>query len=257
PNKSDVTKEINGENAAKFTFVMAKNNPHFNQNMTMVNLLLNTANSDFPGLTIGNGINYFDNGTNFFNQDKSNNAFLLEIGSAPNTMNESKTTTNYVARMIAEYLNTEQFINTVAPAAEDTYKKDKIFPSVTLAQAMLESGEGTSALTKKANNLFGIKAFSWPGKIIQMPTRENYKGINVVIMGKFRAYDNWTQSVEDHGSFLVNNNTYKKHGVFAATSYTAQAKALQSAGYATDPGYAQKLIGLIKEYNLNQFDNVK
>ncbi|WP_010237329.1 stage II sporulation protein P [Clostridium arbusti] len=257
PNKSDVTKEINGENAAKFTFVMAKNNPHFNQNMTMVNLLLNTANSDFPGLTIGNGINYFDNGTNFFNQDKSNNAFLLEIGSAPNTMDESKTTTNYVARMIAEYLNTEQFINTVAPAAEDTYKKDKIFPSVTLAQAMLESGEGTSALTKKANNLFGIKAFSWPGKIIQMPTRENYKGINVVIMGKFRAYDNWTQSVEDHGSFLVNNNTYKKHGVFAATSYTAQAKALQSAGYATDPGYAQKLIGLIKEYNLNQFDNVK
>lgn len=257
PSKNNVTEKINGENVAKFTFVMARNNPHFNQNMNMVNLLLNTANSDFPGLTIGAGVNYYDNGTNFFNQDKSTNAFLLEIGSVPNTIDESKATTQYIARMIAEYLNTEEFITTVAPAAQDTYKKDKIFPSVTLAQAMLESGDGTSALTKKANNLFGIKAFSWPGKIIKMPTKENYKGVNVVIMANFRSYDNWAESIEDHGDFLVNNNTYKNHGVFTSANYTSQAKALQSAGYATDPNYANELIDLIKEYNLDKYDDIK
>lgn len=255
PNKADVTKQLNGLNVAKFTFVMAKNNPHFNENMSMVNLLLKDVTSYFPGLTIGNGVNY-DNGANFFNQDKSNNAFLLEIGSSPNTIDESKATTQYVARIIAEYLNDEQFITTVAPAAQDTYKKDKIFPSVTLAQAMLESGEGTSALTKQANNLFGIKAFSWPGKTINMPTRENYNGKNVVIMGKFRAYNNWGESIEDHGNFLVSNSIYAKHGVFSATSYAAQARALQSAGYATDPNYANELIGLIQEYGLNKYDTV-
>ena len=257
PNKDNVTKNINGENIAKFTFVMAKNNPHFYSNMSMVNLLLKDANNDFPGLIIGNGVNYYNNGTNFFNQDKSNNAFLLEIGSTPNTIDESKSTTQYIARIIAEYLNTEQFINTVVPAAQDTYKKDKIFPSVTLAQAMQESGEGTSALTKQANNLFGIKAFNWPGKTINMPTKENYKGINVVIMGKFRAYDNWEESIEDHGSFLVNNSIYRKHGVFSANNYAAQAKALQASGYATDPNYANELIDLIKEYDLNKYDYIK
>ena len=255
PNKANVTKQLNGLNLAKFTFVMAKNNPHFNENMNMVNLLLNYANSYFPGLAIDNGVSS-ENGANFFNQDKSNTAFLLEIGSSPNTIDESKATTQYVARIIAEYLNDEQFIATVAPAAQDTYKKDKIFPSVTLAQAMLESGEGTSSLTKQANNLFGIKAFSWPGKTINMPTRENYNGKNVVIMGKFRAYNNWGESIEDHGNFLVSNSIYAKHGVFSATNYATQARALQSAGYATDPNYANELIGLIEEYGLNKYDNV-
>lgn len=255
-NEANVTKTINGLNVAKFTFVMAKNNSHLNDNMFMVNLLLKYTNNYFPGLTMGNGINYFDNGSNSFNQDKSNNAFLLEIGSSPNSIDESKATTQYVARIIAEYLNNENFIAAVAPYAQDTYKKDKIFPSVTLAQAMLESAEGTSELTKQANNLFGIKAFNWSGKTVSMPTRENYNGKNVVIMGKFRAYNNWGESIEDHGNFLVSNSIYSRHGVFSASSYAAQAKALQSSGYATDPNYANELIGLIQEYNLNQYDNI-
>lgn len=256
-NSDNVIKNINGENVAKFTFVMSKNNPHFYTNMSMVNLLLNYADNYFPGLTIGNGVNYDENQTSFLNQDKSNNAFLLEIGSNKNTINEAMATTKYIARIIAKYLNDEQFIDTVAPAAQATYKKDKVFPSVTIAQAMLESGEGTSELATEGNNLFGIKAFDWPGKTINMPTRENYKGINVIIMGKFRAYNNWGQSIQDHGDFLVDNSIYKKHGVFSATNYADQAKALKSAGYATDPNYAYELINLIKEYDLNKYDNVK
>jgi stage II sporulation protein P len=256
-NSDNVIKNINGENVAKFTFVMARNNPHFYGNMSMVNLLLNYSNNYFPGLSIGDGVNYDYSQTNFFNQDKSNNAFLLEIGSNKNTINEAMATTKYIARIIAKYLNDEQFINTVAPAAQATYKKDKVFPSVTIAQAMQESAEGTSELTTEGNNLFGIKAFDWPGRTINMPTRENYNGINHIIMGKFRAYNNWEQSIEDHGDFLVDNSIYAKHGVFSATNYADQAKALKAAGYATDPNYAYELINLIKEYDLNKYDNVK
>lgn len=90
-----------------------------------------------------------------------------------------------------------------------------------------------------------------------MPTREYYKSGNVVIMGKFRAYDNWKESIEDHGDFLVDSSVYRKHRVFSATNYAATAKALQWTGYATDPNYANKLIVLIKKYDLNKYDNIK
>ncbi|UZW12655.1 stage II sporulation protein P [Clostridium pasteurianum] len=105
PNKANVTANINGENVAKIMFVMARKNPHFDKNMLIVNSMLNTAKKNFPGLTIGNGIYYYDYGMNFFNQAKSNNAFLLEIGSTPNSLDESKASSKYIARMIAEYLN--------------------------------------------------------------------------------------------------------------------------------------------------------
>jgi stage II sporulation protein P len=104
PDKNDVTANINGENVGKFMFVMAKKNPHYDKNMIIVNSILNTAKKDFPQLIIGNGMYYYDYGMDFFNQDLSNNAFLLEIGSVPNTLDESKGTTKYIARAIAEYL---------------------------------------------------------------------------------------------------------------------------------------------------------
>lgn len=152
----------------------------------------------------------------------------------------------------------KKFINTIAPYAKEVYKQDKIFASITLAQAMLESGTGSSKLTKKANNLFGIKANKyWTGKTIQMPTKENYDGKEVVEMATFRAYDNWDESIEDHTNFLKKNSIYAEHGVFAAVNYEAQAEAIQAAGYATDPNYAEQLIALIKKYKLDKYDSAK
>lgn len=107
-NKNNVTTNINGQNLGKFMFVMAKNNPHFNKNMALVNSLLNTAKKDFPQLLIkadDYGLFYYTHGVNAFNQGASNNAFLLEIGAVSNTLEEPKGTTKYIARMIAEYLN--------------------------------------------------------------------------------------------------------------------------------------------------------
>ncbi|MDF2504116.1 stage II sporulation protein P [Clostridium sp.] len=107
-NKNSVTENINGQNLGKFWFVMARNNPHFDRNIFMVNSLLNIAKKEFPQLVINNGILPYNHGNNAFNQSKSNNAFLIEIGSVSNTLDESKGTSKYIARMIAEYLNGKQ-----------------------------------------------------------------------------------------------------------------------------------------------------
>lgn len=151
--------------------------------------------------------------------------------------------------------NTEEFIKTLHDSAETAYREYGVLPSITLAQGILESGSGGTALARKANNLFGIKADSgWAGQSIQMPTNENYGGVEVTVMANFRVYDNWTVSVEDHGKFLKGNRRYAEHGVFNSSDYVEQANALQAAGYATDPQYAAKLISIIREYKLDKYD---
>ncbi|OPJ59777.1 glycoside hydrolase family 73 protein [Clostridium oryzae] len=156
--------------------------------------------------------------------------------------------------------SSKEFIEKVAPSAIDTYRKYQVFPSITIAQSILESGWGSSGLTRKANNLFGIKVSnSWKGPCVEMLTREYSKrrGYYYVI-AKFRAYDSWKDSIEDHGKFLkVDNTRYADHGMFKAKDYTGQAYALKNAGYATSPTYAQNLINnFIIPYGLYQYDGV-
>jgi len=151
-------------------------------------------------------------------------------------------------------ISQQEFFNNISAGAIKTYKKDGIFASITLAQAMLESGTGSSSLTSKANNLFGIKAYNWTGKTIEMMTKEHIQGIDVYVLAPFRAYDNWNESIQDHANFLMRNNTYTKNGVFTSKTYVEQAQALQNAGYATDPNYAASLVILIKQYNLDKYD---
>lgn len=151
-------------------------------------------------------------------------------------------------------MSQEEFINKVAPGAISTYKKYKIFPSISIAQAILESGWGKSGLTQKANNLFGIKAYNWNGKYVEMWTTEYYGDSSVEIVAPFRAYDSWSHSIEDHGLFLVENSRYGEAGMFTATDYKDQAIALQRAGYATSPTYARTLIEFVQMYGLDKFD---
>ncbi|ALU37233.1 MULTISPECIES: stage II sporulation protein P [Clostridium] len=102
-DKKSVTARMNGENISKFMLVMARKNPHFDKNMAMANSIIDTSNKLFPGLC--KGVCYYNYGTRYFNQDKSNNAILMEIGADINTSDESKATGKYVARIIAEVLN--------------------------------------------------------------------------------------------------------------------------------------------------------
>lgn len=131
-----------------------------------------------------------------------------------------------------------------------------IFPSVAIAQAILESGWGESGLTKNANALFGIKADkNWNGKVYNTKTFEVLDGKTMYITDGFRAYDSWEHSIIDHDDFLRRLSRYKPV-LDAATPYIA-CNQLQTCGYATDPVYAQKLINLIDTYNLTMWDNVQ
>lgn len=153
----------------------------------------------------------------------------------------------------------KDFIAEIKKGAKKSYRKYRIFPSITIAQAILESGWGESELTKDSNNLFGIKADnSWYGETIEVITSENY---NDKVKAKFRKYNDMNESIEDHAKFLVENKRYEEHGVFNAKDYKQQAVALQDAGYATKKNqkgeaiYAQMLINIIENYNLQLLDS--
>jgi lysozyme len=147
-------------------------------------------------------------------------------------------------------MDKEEFINSILTGAISTYEKYKILPSVTLAQAITESFWGEASF---GNNLFGIKWQDGCGYERQyLWTTEFINGEEVRIQDWFRKYDNWTQSIEDHGYFLYSNNRYKN--VIGCYKAEEACEQLQLAGYATDPNYAKQLINLIKEYNLTKWD---
>ncbi len=102
-DKNAVTIKMNGENVAKFMIVMARKNPHFDKNMALANKIIQTSDKLFPGFC--KGVCYYNYGTRYFNQDKSDNAVLIEIGADINTTDESKASAKYLARIIAECLN--------------------------------------------------------------------------------------------------------------------------------------------------------
>lgn len=158
------------------------------------------------------------------------------------------------------YMDSEKidFVQKISEGAISNYNKYGILPSITMAQAILESGWGNSELAVTHNNLFGIKADSrWNGAVATITTSENYNDSTVA---NFRKYDNINESIEDHGKFLYENSRYADYGLFNGKDYKSQAQALENAGYSTvknesgEPIYADKLIALIEKYNLMQYD---
>ena len=151
-----------------------------------------------------------------------------------------------------------EFVKSVAQKSKANYYEYGILPSITTAQAILESGWGQSSLTKNSNNVFGIKADKrWNGKKIEVSTSENYDD---KIKAYFRVYDSIEESIKDQGKFLTENKRYRENGIFEANHYTTQAQALEDAGYSTkkdkngEPIYADTLIKLIRDYNLQLLD---
>lgn len=154
----------------------------------------------------------------------------------------------------------ELFIEKVKEGAIAGWYEGKILPSVTIAQACLESGWGKSELATKANNIFGIKAKDdWKGDKYLVKTAEYDKNNKkFYINAYFREYRNWQESLVDHAKFF-HNPTWRKENyknVIGETDYKKACKALQSAGYATSQSYASQLIGLIEMYHLDKYDTV-
>jgi flagellum-specific peptidoglycan hydrolase FlgJ len=151
----------------------------------------------------------------------------------------------------------EQFIGSIAEAAVESADRTGVPASVTIAQAILESYWGSSRLARDANNFFGIKAQTKGGSAgsVAYSVWEVIGGRNVVQNQAFRAYNTISESFVDHGLFFVENGRYS--GAMAAKNDPRQfARAINQAGYATDPAYASKLIGLMDRYDLYRYDQV-
>ncbi|MEG2353049.1 MAG: glucosaminidase domain-containing protein [Clostridium sp.] len=168
---------------------------------------------------------------------------------------------NYVSVDNDRILSLEQkkFIKDVTPGAIKNYSNYGILPSITIAQAILESDWGRSNLSIEAKNIFGIKADSnYQGDIVTFETTEFY---GEKIKDNFRKYEDVSLSMEDHAKFLKENERYTYNGVFDSKTYTTQAEALEKAGYSTsqnengDKIYAETLIDVVKSYNLQLIDS--
>lgn len=147
-----------------------------------------------------------------------------------------------------------EFINKIKAAAVEMQKKHGIYASISIAQAILESGWGTSTLAQKYFNLYGIKALrDWSGKVALVDTKEYKNNTWIVEKQPFRVYSSWNESIEDHALFLK-KEWYAAAGVFKAANYLEQIKAIVSGGYCSAPGYIEKIIEIVEKYNLNKFD---
>lgn len=149
------------------------------------------------------------------------------------------------------------FFKMYAPYAVTTQIKYGIPASITLAQAALESAWGESGLTKSANNFFGIKDAAkdeWYKEYVVRDTTEYLGGVKTTVSAKFRKYSTPQGSFDDHASFLSANKRYRGLFALAPTDFGAWAVGLSRAGYATDPAYSGKLIGLIDRYKLSEYD---
>ncbi len=141
------------------------------------------------------------------------------------------------------------YIGTYKNIAIEKMEKYKIPASITLAQGILESGNGLSTLAKKSNNHFGIKCHSgWKGKrVYHDDDKKN---------DCFRKYPTAEGSFNDHSKFLTSRGRYEFLFELKPDDYKAWAKGLKKAGYATDRKYPKKLISFIETFELYKYDDL-
>ena len=146
-------------------------------------------------------------------------------------------------------LSPQDYIDHYADAAIDNMVLKKVPASITLAQGMLESGYGNSWLARESNNHFGIKCHGrWSGRKVYAD--DDLKN------ECFRAYNTVLDSYADHADFLAKGQRYQFLFSLRLTDYKGWARGLKKAGYATNPKYADKLIRLIEQYELQKYDEL-
>lgn len=143
-------------------------------------------------------------------------------------------------------LTQNDYVNMWSNVAVEHMLTYRIPASITLAQGLLESGNGNSPLAVQANNHFGIKCSDWTGDKIYFD--DDAKG------ECFRKYPSATESYNDHSLFLTKKSRYASLFQLPVDDYKSWAKGLKKAGYATHPEYAEKLIDLIERLKLYEYD---
>lgn len=153
----------------------------------------------------------------------------------------------------------EEFIAKAGKSAQPSKEQYGVPPSVTVAQAILESGWGKSELATESNNYFGMKCKDgnygpFAVDCVKVATKECDKdGKCFDTKAWFRVYDSRADSFSDHGSWLASNARYAP-----AFDHTDDADkfiaAVHKAGYATDPDYTDKIVSIMKKWDLYRFD---
>jgi flagellum-specific peptidoglycan hydrolase FlgJ len=187
-------------------------------------------------------------------------------------------------------MNSKQmlFLRSVVPAAQASQRATGVPASITIAQAILESGWGQSSLATEANNYFGVKAtaLATPDEYAEFPTREFVSGTDVKVMAKFARYISPADSFTAHARLLSTVSRYKPAmarkndsaafcwalGPNTAVECLMCGKVFEGAlcecgseernlirhtegcGYSTNPNYARILLGLIHQFDLTQYD---
>ncbi|OIL89814.1 peptidoglycan-binding protein [Oenococcus oeni] len=159
---------------------------------------------------------------------------------------EAENTANYSSKV-------STFLNEIIESAINGWTQYKILPSLTAAQAILESGWGTSTLASEYHNLFGIKG-SYNGQTVDMPTEEYYSGAYHEIDDYFRVYASDSESITDYEELLSENSRYSN--LIGETDAATAAEEIYEDGYATDPDYTEELEEIINEYNLTAWDSL-
>jgi len=146
-------------------------------------------------------------------------------------------------------ISRKEYVQLWADEAQRQMLEFGIPASITLAQGILESGDGNSPLARYANNHFGIKCHdNWNGEtFIQDDDKRDEC---------FRKYESAEQSFQDHSNFLKTRSRYSSLFMLDPTDYKGWAKGLKKAGYATNPQYADILIQIIEDNGLSKFDGL-
>lgn len=151
--------------------------------------------------------------------------------------------------LMAQKITVEEYIETYKDIAMKEMKDHKIPASITLAQGIIESGAGNSALAREAKNHFGIKCHKgWTGKTYTMDDDAKDEC--------FRKYKRAEDSYRDHSEFLTSRSRYADLFKLDIMDYEGWAKGLKAAGYATSPTYATALINRIKTNKLYLYDQL-
>ena len=182
-------------------------------------------------------------------------------GSSGKTQEQTQVTPN-------PNMDNEVFIQIIGELAQEDMAKSGVLASVTIAQAILESGWGKSELALNAKNLFGMKCSlsgntwagsTWDGKsAYNVTTGEYYSGTYTTVRRDFRRYKSWAESVADHSAYLtgaMNGSKLRYSGLKGQKDYRKAVQIIKDGDYATSPTYTTNLCNLIKKYNLTLYDS--
>ncbi len=185
----------------------------------------------------------------------------LAVESATNIAAVSTTSTDTDADKLAGLSGPEaDFIRQVLPSARQAARQLGLEPLALVAQAALETGWGQKLFKGKegqsSHNLFGIKAGSqWDGQVAVVDTLEYRGGLAQKEKARFRVYQDFATSMQDYVNLLKNQPRYQD-AVAVSHDTPAYFRQLQAAGYATDPNYAEKILGVLQGSVFKQVRNL-